>query len=144
MHSSNDLKIFIVDDEVIYLNILEQYIRNTGYDNITKFENGTDCLNSITDLPDVVFLDYYMDTLSGLDILRKIRQLNPNIFVVMISGQKDVKLAVDTMKKGAFDYIIKEDNVETKVKDIFQRILKMKKTKGKSKLKSLRKIFQFL
>ncbi len=142
MDKSKQLKIFVVDDEVFYLNILEQHIRNLGYETITTFNNGTDCLNQITGKPDVVFLDYSMDTLTGYDVLKKIKRYDPNIYIVMISGQEDIKSAVDTLKHGAFDYIQKGDMEEEKIKHVLERILEVKELLKQSNPNFLRKFLQ--
>ncbi|PCJ94025.1 MAG: response regulator [Flavobacteriaceae bacterium] len=144
MDKSKQLKIFVVDDEVFYLNILEQHIRNMGYENVTTFNNGTDCLNQITGKPDVVFLDYSMDTLTGYDVLKKIKRYDPNIYIVMISGQEDIKAAVDTLKHGAFDYIQKGDKAEEKIKHVLERILEVKALLKQSNPSFLRKFLQIL
>lgn len=142
MDKSKQLKIFVVDDEVFYLNILEQHIRNLGYEAVTTFNNGTDCLNQITGNPDVVFLDYSMDTLTGYDVLKKIKRYDPNIYIVMISGQEDIKSAVDTLKHGAFDYIQKGDMEEEKIKYVLERILEVKDLLKQANPNFLRKFLQ--
>ncbi len=60
MDKLNKIKIFIVDDEILYLNIFAQHIRTLGYENIRTFEDGNECINSLAENPDVVFLDYNM------------------------------------------------------------------------------------
>lgn len=144
MSHLSQLKIFVVDDEILYLNIFEQYIRNLGYDNINTFENGNDCLNNLINKPDVVFMDYNMGNLSGYDVLKKIKRIDPNLFVVMISGQEEIKNAIDTLKHGAFDYIQKEDDVENRIKDVLQRVTIIKDSLERSKPSFIKKIFQFL
>ena len=144
MDQLKKFKIFIVDDEILYLNILEQYIRNIGIDDISTFNNGTECLDHLHENPDVVFLDYNMDTFNGYDILKKIKRINPNVYVVIVSGQARIKLAVDTLKHGAFDYIVKGDDVENKAKDIFRRIQTLNNILARTKPSFLKKLLLFL
>ena len=122
MKQSDQLKIFIVDDEIIYLNIFEQYLRTLGYDDITTFVDGDECINSLTERPDVIFLDYNMEPLSGYDILKKIKRFNPDTYVIMISGQNEIKPAIDTLKYGAFDYIEKGDAEIERLNQVLNRI----------------------
>lgn len=143
MDKSKQLKIFIVDDEVFYLNVLEQHIRNLGYDSVTAFSDGIECLNHITEKPDVVFLDYNMDTLSGYDVLKKIKRFDPNIYIVIISGQVKIGSAVNTLKHGAFDYIQKGDKEEDKIKNVLERIHKVRILLNQTKPSFLKRLFQF-
>lgn len=142
MNKLKQLKIFVVDDEIFYLNILEQHISNLGYEQVTAFSNGTDCLNQIAENPDVVFLDYNMDTLTGYDVLKKIKRYNPNIYIVMISGQENIKAAVDTLKHGAFDYIQKGEMEEQKIEQVLDRILDVKDLLKQSNPNFFRKFLQ--
>ena len=94
MMTTTKLKIFLVDDEIFYLNILEQHIRNLGYEDISTFDNGYACLDNIQEIPDVVFLDYSMGELSGYDVLKKIkiryRDLFVKGFITSILNPKDL------------------------------------------------------
>jgi DNA-binding NtrC family response regulator len=140
----NDLKVFVVDDDVFYLNILEQYLRNLGLSNIRTFDNGSDCLDHIQEKPDVIFLDYHMENLSGYDVLKKIKRYNTNIFIVMISAQEEIKPAIDTLKHGAFDYIQKGNDELDKLKDVLGRIVEVKDLMERNKPSLIKKIFKYI
>lgn len=144
MDQLNKLKIFIVDDEILYLNIFEQYIRNFGYNDVRTFVDGNKCVNNLSDNPDVVFLDYNMEPFTGYEVLKKIKRFNPNIYVVMISGQNEIKPAIDTLKYGAFDYIQKGENEVQKIKDVLTRIHSLNDDIERSKPSILKTLFQFL
>ena len=144
MKTKDKLKIYVVDDEVIYLNLFEQLLLNEGYKDITTFENGDDCINNLQHNPDVIFLDYNMDNLSGYDVLKKIKRFDPNIYVVIISGQEDIKPAVNTLKHGAFDYIQKGDDVELKIPEVLSKVFKVSEAISNSRPGLLKKVFQFL
>lgn len=122
MDTHKTFKVFLVDDDIFYLNLLEQLVKNSGIVNIQKFQNGTDCMNNIHENPDIIFLDHNMDIMTGLDVLLKIKRFNPNIFVVMVSAQENLKTAVDSLKYGVFDYLVKGDNEKFKVVDVIERI----------------------
>lgn len=120
-------KIYLVDDDVFSLSLTEQHIRNLGYADVTVFQNGTDCLNRLEEHPDIVFLDHHMDVLSGFEVLKKIKRFNPNIYVVILSGQDNLKTAVDSLKFGAFDYLIKGDQDMEKITEVLKRIEEVQK-----------------
>jgi DNA-binding NtrC family response regulator len=140
MENNRKSKIFLVDDDPFCLSMYEQHLVNLGYSNIIAFDNGTDCLNSITDNPEIIFLDHNMDVLNGFELLKKIKRYNPNIFVVMISGQENMKTAIDALKYGAFDYLIKGDQEEEKMADVLSRISNIKTQLQMSKFSLLRKL----
>lgn len=115
-------KIFIVDDDLFTLNLYRQTIENLGFENISLFLNGTICLNSLNQKPTLIFLDHNMDDLTGFEVLKKIKRYDPNIYVVIVSAQENMNIAIDALKYGAFDYIIKDDTVEDKMKLVIKKI----------------------
>lgn len=105
--------VFLVDDDLIFLKVLEtQFNEQTDFI-IRTFSIGEECLLNLSDNPDIIFLDYYLtpddSTHTGLQILDKIKNINSNIHVVMLSSQHQIEIAVKCMKHDAFDYIIKEE-----------------------------------
>lgn len=132
MENQSEFKFFIVDDDVFCSSLHEQYLRNIGCTNITHFTNGIDCLDNLHLNPDIIFLDHDMNDLNGFEVLKKIKRMNPGIYVVMISGQENIKTAVDALKYGAFDYIIKDDNVSKKIETLISNIVKIKQELKKS------------
>ena len=106
--------IFLVDDDPIFLKVLEtQFKEQTDY-SIQTFSTGEECLKNLSLKPNIIFLDYYLSpanvkTLNGLQILDKIKDADPNIQVVMLSSQDRIEVAVNCMKHDAFDYIIKSE-----------------------------------
>ncbi|MEZ0486655.1 response regulator [Fibrella aquatica] len=122
METKNPLSIFLIDDDPFCGQLYEQHIRNLGHTNVTLFSDGQECLNHLTDQPDVIFLDYRMEPMDGLEVLRKVKRFNPDIYMVVVSGQDDMKVAVNALKYGAFDYIIKDDNDLEKIETVLKKI----------------------
>lgn len=127
MEIDNNISIFLVDDDAYCMNVYKQYLNSLGYYDITSFENGPDCLNSLALKPDVIFLDHGMDYLTGLEVLKRIRAYNPYIFVVFLSGQANIITAVKALKLGATEYIVKGvydlDNIKKVLKTINKVII---------------------
>jgi len=115
-------KYFLVDDDQFHIEMMSQILRNSGIENITTFNSGVSCLEQIHENPFVVFLDHQMDEFSGYETLRKIKRYDPNVFVVMVSAQEEIKTAVDSLKHGAFDYIQKNDQLNLKIPEVIERI----------------------
>lgn len=137
-------KIYLVDDDVFSLSLTEQHIKNLGYEDITVFQNGIDCLNSLDNHPDIVFLDHNMDVLTGFDVLKKIKRFNPNIYVVILSAQDDLKTAVDSLKFGAFDYLIKGNQDMESITEVLIRIEEVQKLLKKNSNPFLKLLMNFL
>jgi DNA-binding NtrC family response regulator len=119
-------KIFVVDDDNFHLQVMQQIVKSKGIEEVIPFSSGMDCLFQIHQNPYIVFLDHQMDVYSGYETLRKIKRHNPNIFVVMVSAQEEIDIAVNTLKHGAFDYIQKDERLEEKVALVLQRIHEVK------------------
>ena len=76
--------------------------------------------------PDIVLLDHDMDKLDGFEVLRIIKSANPDIYVVFLSGQEDTAVIAETLKFGAFDYIIKSNKDVLRIKTVLAKIMRIK------------------
>ena len=120
-----DKKIFLVDDDELILKTFSKHLSNLGYTDLTTFQNGASAINALSEDPFLIFLDYQMDDMTGFDVLRKIKRHNPDTYVIMLSSQKDLSNAVETLKFGAFDYIIKGEGDMPKITRALERLDKL-------------------
>jgi len=112
MYNMDTVKIFAVEDDPTYIKFL-QYVLSLNPDYEVKvFMTGKDLLSHIHEKPSIITLDYSLPDINGVELLKKIKSLDPNINVIVVSAQEEVGTAVDLLKLGAYDYIIK--NEETK------------------------------
>ena len=86
--------IFIVDDDPWYGEILEYYLSMNPDYSISRFTNAKDCLANLNKKPDLITLDFQLPDGNGDEVLKKIKKINPNIPVIIISAQEDIKTAV--------------------------------------------------
>ena len=108
----NQFKIFIVEDDPFYGRLLEHHLSmNPDYE-VDVYATGKACLEQMYRKPDVVSLDYGLPDMTGDVLFSKIRSVNSTVPIVVISGQDDVGTAVDLLKKGARDYITKDENTK--------------------------------
>ncbi len=77
--------------------------------------------------PEVVTLDYSMPDMDGSEVLKKIKEVDPGIQVIIISGQEDIKTAINLIKNGAFDYIVKDDDAKDR---LWNSLLHLKEIDG--------------
>lgn len=136
--------VFVVDDDRFHHEIMKQVLSEVGIQNIKCFDSGVECLNEIYQNPDVIFLDHQMDVYSGFETLRKIKRHNPNVFVVMISGQEDIDTAVETLKYGSFDYIRKNENMASNIKKVLIKIVQIRALLRERKPSFLKNVLKVL
>lgn len=119
----NPLKIFLVEDDLVTAKtLIESLIKEAGCE-VSHFSTGHDFLEAITkEQPDVVSLDYLLPDSSGADLFKRVKKVYPEIPVIMVSGQQDVSTAVDLLRQGAYDYIVKDRNMRSKLVNLVLKI----------------------
>lgn len=115
-------KVFVVDDNEMTALLYEQFIQNLGFTDVSSFTDGMSCLNALTNEPQIIFLDHDMGTMNGLEVLKKIKRFDPDIYVVFVSGQEEIETATRSLKIGAFDYIVKGPEDTRKIEEVLQKI----------------------
>lgn len=114
MENGNKIKLFLVDDDVVFLKALEiEFHHHTDF-TVETFASGELCLENLSNKPDVIILDYHLDgidkgAMNGIETLDKIKAINPDIPVVMLSSQDKIDVAVSCMHHKAFDYVVKSE-----------------------------------
>ena len=118
------VKIFVVEDNEWYNKLLMYTLSlNPDYE-VRSFFNARDFLNCLNESPDIVTLDYRLPDLSGLDVLKRIRQENDDVQVILISEQEDTDLVVTLLKMGAYDYITKSNDIKERLLNTIQNLTK--------------------
>jgi len=120
-------KIFIVDDDPMLTVALEDYLTRKILHIISSFHTGEQCLEHLSEKPDVIILDYYLNTVqkdaaSGLEILNVIRKHYPAIHIIMLSSQERYGIALQTLQKGAEQYVIKDEEAFEKIARMINEI----------------------
>ncbi len=115
-------QIFIVEDDVWYSSMLEYHLSLNPDYQIKKFDSAKTFLAELHQKPHVVTLDYSLPDITGDQLLKHVKELSPDTKVVIISGQEDVKIAIDLLKKGANDYIVKDDDVKERLWNTIQNL----------------------
>ncbi len=108
----NNYKIFVVEDDDWYGKLIQYHLSQNPDHEVKVFNNGNEMLNSLSEEPDIITLDYNMPEKNGEQLLQEIKAIDPGIEVIIISGQEDLKTAVQLLKKGANDYLLKDDNTK--------------------------------
>ena len=124
----NKIKIFLVDDDALFLKLLELEFLENGDFEIETYSTGELCIENISRAPDVIVLDYYLDgidrdAMDGIETLDKIKALNPNIPVIMLSSQYRIEVAINCMHHKAMDYVVKSETAFMRLQKIIDSIL---------------------
>ena len=122
---AKEVSIFLVDDDISYLYPLVFYLqRNTHY-KICCFTSGEECMENIKLNPALAIVDYNLNpqppnTMNGLDVLRQLRNLSPKTKVVMLSSRDTYQAVIDSLKMGAYSYVLKDLEAISSIKNIIQ------------------------
>lgn len=110
-------KVFIVEDDEIFTFLVENRLQKMGGVEAHSFGLGQDMLDRLGENPDVIFLDYSLPVMDGLEVLRRIKAASPDTRVVMLSGLEWDQVVNECLDAGAEDFIQKDAKVAQKVQD---------------------------
>lgn len=126
---NRDKLIFIVDDDPFINTLVVKRFTPEGF-RVESFLYGEDCLKAMFKKPDLIILDYYFTkpgeiVLNGMEIFDKIKEIDPDVLVIMLSGQERGEIVLELARKGIDDYVIKDnnliDNLNSSIKELFGR-----------------------
>jgi len=104
--------VLIVDDEATIIESLEGILSDDGFEVMHAY-NGYEALKKIeAESPDIVLLDIWMPGMDGIETLKEIKKIAPNLPVVMITGHGTIESAVDATKSGAYDFLEKPLSID--------------------------------
>ena len=132
MNDKSKIKLFLVDDDALFLKSLEIEFLDHADFTIETFSTGELCLENLSHNPDVIILDYLLDgivpnAMNGIETLDKIKAVNPEIPVVMLSSQDKIEVAINCMHHKAFDYIVKSETAFMRLQKVIDIILNTQK-----------------
>jgi DNA-binding NtrC family response regulator len=126
-------KVLLVDDEAAFLDVMNRRLEMRELSVRTAL-SGQECLKALKEDPaiDVVILDVKMPGMDGIETLREVKKEFPLVEVVMLTGHATVETAIEGMKYGAFDYLMKPCNIEQLIEKVAEA--KAKKAKHEEKI----------
>ena len=132
MNSKNKIKVFVVDDDAIYLKLVEiEFLQYPDF-KLETYSTGEICIENLSHAPDLIILDYHLDgidkdAMNGIQTLDAIKAINPGIPVVMLSAQDKIEVAINCMHHKAFDYIVKNETAFLRLQKVITTILDTQK-----------------
>ena len=132
MKNENKIKVFLVDDDAVFLKLLEIEFLQHADIAIETFATGELCMENLSHNPDIIILDYHLDgidktAMNGMETLDKIKAFSPDIPVVMLSSQDKIYVAINCMHHKAFDYVVKSETAFMRLIKIITNILRNQK-----------------
>ncbi len=115
MYTEESIKIFAVEDDPTYIKFLKYILELNPDHQVEIITTGQECIDRLHEKPTLITLDYTLPDISGEEVLRKIKNFDASIPVIIISGQEEIGTAVDLLKLGAYDYLIKNEETKDKL-----------------------------
>ena len=132
MKKMDKIKLFLVDDDVVFLRALEIEFEQHGNFDIETYVSGELCIANLNGNPDIIILDYLLDgvdkdSMNGIQTLDLIKTFDENIPVVILSAQDKIEVAVNCMHHKALDYVVKSETAFMRIQKIINNIFRFRK-----------------
>lgn len=124
MTRTQSYKVFVVEDNDWFNKMIVHSLSQNPDISVKSFFNGGDLLKALHEVPDVITLDYKLPDTTGNVLLQKIKEYNPKIEVIIISEQDDIEVAVELLKQGAYDYLVKSPDMHSRLFNNVNNLLK--------------------
>ena len=106
------LKIFLIEDDPFFGEALKYHLKLNPDFEVYLFKSGKECISNLHQKPDIICLDFGLPDITGDKLLKMIQETNNKIPIIIISGQEEIEVAVNFLKSGAKDYIIKNEQTK--------------------------------
>jgi len=133
--TANKPVIFIIEDDPVFNKLLVSYLSSKVSCEINSFFAGEECMDIINSgkIPDIVLQDYELPFQNGIEIMQQIKKKCPDSEFIFLSGQTNVKVAVNALQDGAFDYIVKDNHAKENALNKIDQLLRLKRLREDNK-----------
>lgn len=115
-------RIFIVEDDIIFAKIISHHLSLNSDNEVEIYPDGKSLLKNLHKNPALISLDYNLPDMTGMEVMKQIKEEKPDIPVVIVSGQQDLATAIELLKKGAYDYLLKDQDTKDRMWNIVKNI----------------------
>lgn len=142
MYTNKNFSIVIIDDDPAFSEMLKDFIKNKFPNaELAAYDTGESAMSGIYKSPDVIVLDYHLDSskseaMNGIQVLKKLKEQYSDTLVIFMSGNDRAEIAANTIKYGAYDFIVKNESAFHRLEIILNNILshgELKKNLGSQK-----------
>lgn len=119
---------FVIDDDPVQTEMISDYLKERYIFELKTYANGEEAKADIQALkPEIIVLDYHLNAAipnakNGVEVLKEIKTISPTTKVIMFSAQDNINIALDSMRNGAYDYIIKGETSFNKLENTVNRL----------------------
>lgn len=116
MNINKNLLIYVVEDNNLYNRMVAEFLKKQGFVNVKSFIKGKDCVQAVRggESPDIVIQDYFLEDMTGIDVLINVKKYRKSAEFVFLTANENMEVAINSIKYGAYDYIIKDNNIAFK------------------------------
>ena len=122
MQNTNNPLIFVVEDNQMYNKLVVSYLKTNKFTNVESYYTGEEALKNMHKNPDIIIQDYLLDGMTGIEVLIKAKKICPNVEFIFLSGNDNIDIAINSMKYGAYNYIVKDHQALQKLLEKIQKI----------------------
>jgi len=122
MRNTKNPLIFVVEDNQMYNKLVVSYLKTNKFTNVESYLSGEEVLKNMQKNPDIIIQDYLLEGMTGIEVLIKAKKSNPDVEFIFLSGQDSIDIAINSMKYGAYDYIVKDQMALQKLVNKIQKI----------------------
>jgi len=115
MYEKDPVRIFVVEDDLAYSKFLKYVLGLNPDFEVEFYTSGRECIENLHKNPAIITLDYSLPDMPGEKVLNQVRAHDPNIAVIIVSAQEKIGTAVDLLKRGAYDYISKDQETKDRI-----------------------------
>lgn len=119
--------IFVVEDNEFYNDLIVTHLNKQKFTNVKSFFTGEECLKDLAQKPDIIIQDYNLPGMNGIEVLKRVKKIHHDTEFIFLSAQESLDVATDTIRYGAYDYVVKDGVVFDKVIFKIKKIITNKK-----------------
>jgi two-component system, OmpR family, response regulator len=119
---------FIIDDDAVQREMIKDYMADRYLFAVKMYDNGEDAMAEIEKLkPEIIVLDYHLNShitsaKNGIEVLKVIKEVSPASEVVMFTGEDKLDVALESMRNGAYDYVVKGESAFNKIEKVINNL----------------------
>jgi two-component system, NtrC family, response regulator AtoC len=117
--------IFIVEDDPGFNMVMTNYLTSKNKWEIHSFESGESCLEKLNLKPEIFIQDIDLPGINGIEVMQRVKQLSPKTEFIFLSAQTDIKVVVDAIQLGAFDYVVKDNFAKENTLNKIDQVVKI-------------------
>lgn len=124
---------FVIDDDPMQTELIKDYLKDRYIFELKTYVDGETAMQDVLKLkPEIIVLDYHLNSANpqaknGIEVLKEIKKASPETKVIMFSAQDNINIALESMRNGAYDYIIKGETAFNKMETTVNRLGEMHK-----------------